>query len=226
VFAGFALGGALIVMGWLSGLLRDVPWPLWALIPAAIVTFIGLVDRDGWNIRRAMAYVAIRQRGRWAGGPIPRGPSLSQAWLDDPANAAADGLQRVSMQVAVGNLAAAKATLDTYEPTTGVQAAAVARMRSHLRAHETGTIDMAPIRAATEGLDEEERRYQLTAAAWAQAWLDIQARRPWRRRFADAVRELGPHAVPGWVLAFIGIQQLAAPIATLLATGIVASVLG
>jgi hypothetical protein len=226
VFAGFGLSVLIIAVGWFSGLLRDVPWPLWAVIPVSILTVVGLADRDGWNIRRAMAYVAIQQRARWAGGPIPRGPSSSQAWLDDPANAGADGLQRVSMQIAVGDLTAARATLEAYQPTTGVQVAAVARLRAHLRAIATGTIDVVPILAAAEGLSEEERRYQLTAAAWAQVWMDIEARRPWRERFATAVRDLGPYPVPGRYVAVIGMQQLVAAIAVVLATGIMATVFG
>jgi hypothetical protein len=226
VFAGFGLAVLIIAVGWFSGVLRDVPWPLWAVIPVAILTIVGLADRDGWNIRRAMAYIAITQRARWVGGPIPRGPSASQAWLDDSANAGVDGLQRVSMLIAVGNLTAARATLEAYEPKTGVQVAAMARLHAHLRALATGTFDMAPILVATEGLSEEERRYQLTAAAWAQAWMDIEAHRPWRERFATAVRGLGPHPVPGRFLAVIGMQQLVAAIATALATAIIAVVFG
>ena len=67
VFAGFGLAVLFIAVGWFSGVLRDVPWPLWALIPVAILTVVGLADRDGWNIRRAMAYVAITHgRDGWA----------------------------------------------------------------------------------------------------------------------------------------------------------------
>jgi len=226
VFAGFGLAVLIIAVGWFTGVLRDVPWPLWAVIPVAILTVVGLADRDGWNIRRAMAYVAIQQRARWMGGPIPRGPTASQAWLDDPANAGADDLQRASMLIAVGDLTAARATLDRFEPTTDVQVAAVARLHAHLRALDTGTIDIAPILAAAEGLNEEDRRYQLTAAAWTQAWIDIAARRPWRERFATAVRGLGLHPVPGRFLVVIGMQQLVAAIATALATVIIAGVFG
>jgi hypothetical protein len=226
VFAGFGLGVLLIVVGWMTGWLRDVPWPLWAAIPVALLSVVSITDRDGWNVRRAMAYVAIQQRARWPGGAVPVVPSLAQAWLDDPKNASADGLQKVSVLIVVGNLAAARATLETFMPRTDVQVAAATRMRSYLRAVETGIVDMDPIRAATEALDEEDRRYQLTAAAWIQAWLDIEAKRPWRQRFADAVRELGPHRVPGRVLAFISVQQLAAPIATIIATAVVATVFG
>ena len=49
------------------------------------------------------------------------------------------------MLLTVGNVSAARALLDAYVPATDVQVAAVARLRAHLGALETGTIDMAPI---------------------------------------------------------------------------------
>lgn len=226
VIAGFLVTGLVILIGWLSGLLRDVPWPYWALILATVLTVISVADRDGWRIRRAMAYVAIQQRARWTRGPLPATPSLAQAWLDDPANADASALERTSALLTIGNLATARAILDTFEPTSDVQAAAAARTRSYLGALETGTMDMAPIRAASDGLGDDDRRYQLTAAAWTQAWLDIKAGRPWRQRFAHVVRDLGPHPLPVRVLVLISVPQLAAPIATVLATIIVAGVAG
>jgi hypothetical protein len=226
VFAGVGVGLLFIVVGWMSGVLRGVPWPLWALLPVGVLIVVSFADHDGWNIRRAMAYVAIQQRARWKGGEIPRTPSLAQRWLDDPANADADGLQKVSVLIALGDLAAATSMLETYVPTTDVQVAAVTRIRSYLRAIETGTVEMEPIRAAAANLAAEERRYQLTSSAWMQVWLDIEAHRPWRMRFADAIRDLGPHPVPGRVLAFIGLQQLIAPVATIIGTAISAVVLG
>ena len=226
VIIGFAVSGLLILVGWLLGALQDVPWSLWALIPIAILSAVSFADRDGWNIRRAMAYVAIEQRARWTTGPVPRTASGAQAWLDDPVNADADGLQKVSMLITVGNLAAGKAMLDAYVPATAVQTAGAARLRAYFAALDTRSIDMASIRAATEGLGEDDRRYQLAAAAWMQAWMDIEAHRPWRQRFADTVRDLGPFRVSGRIQAFIGLQQLSAPIATAIATAIVASVAG
>ena len=56
--------------------------------------------------------------------------------------------------------------------------------------------------------------------------MDIEAHRPWRERFATAVRGLGPHPVPGRFLVVIGMQQLVAAIATALATAIIAVVFG
>ena len=226
VIIGFAVSGLLILVGWLAGPLADVPWPLWALIPVAVLSLISFADRDGWNIRRAMAYVALEQRARWSSGPVPRTATGAQAWLDDPAHADAEGLQKVSMLITLGNLAAGKAILDAYVPATAVQTAAVTRLRGYFAALETRSIDMAPIRAASEGLGEDDRRYQLAAAAWMQALMDIEAHRPWRQRFADTVRDLGPFRVPGRILAFIGFQQLSAPIATAIATAIVAGIAG
>jgi hypothetical protein len=223
VFAGFGLGGAIVFVAWWLGLLDHVPWPFWALIPVAILAVISFADYDGWNIRHAMAYVALQQRARWPGpGPIPATPSMAQAWLDDPANAGADGLLKVSVMITAGNLTTARALLEDHVPTNDVQTAAATRIRAYFGARETGIIDMEPIRAVSEGLDEEDRRYQLTAAAWTQAWMDIEARRPWRDRFAATVRGLGPYAVPRRVEGIIGFQQFAAPFAVLLATAIMA----
>lgn len=222
VIAGFLLSAALVMIGWRSGALQDVPWPLWAVVPATVLTVICFADRDGWNIRRAMAYVALQQRVRWTRGPLPDTPAMAQAWLDDPANADASGLETASILITSGNRAAGSALLDSYVPETAMQTAGVARLRSYLQASEKGSLDMSPIRAAAEGLAADDRRYQLTSAAWMQAWMDIEARRPWRQRFADAVRDLGPYPVPRRALAFIWFQQLAAPIAILLATALAA----
>ncbi len=82
------------------------------------------------------------------------------------------------------------------------------------------------IRAATEGLADGERRYQLTSAAFSQAWLDIEAGRPWRSGFAQAARTLGPHPVPLPVGLWIAVQELAAPVAVVLATAIMVGIVG
>ena len=131
MIAGFLLGSFIIVVGWLAGPLQDVPWPLWSLIPAAVLTVVSLADRDGWNIRRAMAYVAVQQRARWTRGRFPSSVSAAVAWLDDPANTDANSLERISALLMIGNMSAGRALLDEYVPTTDVQVAAVARLRAH-----------------------------------------------------------------------------------------------
>ncbi len=226
VLAGAIVSGLLIAVGWWAGPLRDVPWPAWAAIPVVILTAIAVADRDGWRIRRAMAYVAIRQRARWTRGRIPTTPSLARQWLLDPANAGASGAERASVQFMAGDIAAASATLDAYHPTGAVELASRTRMLAVVRARGTGLVDLDAIRRATEGLTGDERRYQLTAASFSQVWLDVEAGRPWRIGFAHAVRELGPHPVPPHIAAMIGVQEMAAPIAVALATAIMGTIVG
>ena len=226
VAAGAILSVAVIAIGWLTGILRSVPWPAWMVIPFVILSAVGVADADGWRIRRAMAYVAIEQRKRWTRGRIPATPSSAQRWLADPSNADASGLERASALFMTGDAAAASAALDRYVPRDATEAAGLTRMRSVFRARETGVVDMDAIRAATEGLAYGERRYQLTAAAFSQAWLDIEAGRPWRSAFAQAARTLGPHPVPLRVGLWIAVQELAAPIAVVLATAIMVGLVG
>lgn len=226
IAAGAILSVAVIAIAWLTGVFQSVPWPAWMVIPFVILTAVAVADADGWRIRRAMAYVAIEQRKRWTRGQIPRTPSVAQRWLTDPSNADANGLERASALFMTGDVAAASAALDAYVPRDATALAGLTRMRAVFRARETGVIDMDAMRAATDGLADRERRYQLTSAAFSQAWLDIEAGRPWRASFARAVRELGPHAVPLHIGLWIAVQELAAPIAVVLATVIMVGLVG
>jgi hypothetical protein len=173
-----------------------------------------------------MAHVALEQRIRWTRGQIPTTPSRAHGWLADPSNADANGLERMSVLIAAGDIPAARFALDEFVPTSPVQTVAALRMRSYLQALETGNVDIEPVRVAAAELAQDDRRYQLTSAAWMQVWLDIEARRPWRRRFADAVRDLGPFPVPRRYVAVLAFQELAAPIAVILATLIMAPIVG
>jgi hypothetical protein len=196
------------------------------VIPAVVLAAVAVLDHDGWNIRRAMAHVALQQRTRWTRGQIPTTPSLAQAWLAEPSNADANGLERMSVLIVARDIPAARTVLDQFVATTPVQAVGAVRMRSYLQALETGTVDIEPVRAAAADLSKDDRRYQLTSAAWMQVWLDIEARRPWRRRFANAVRDLGPFPVPRRYVAVLAFQQFAASIAVILATLIMAPIVG
>jgi hypothetical protein len=226
VAAGAILSAAVIAIAWLTGILQPVPWPAWMAIPVVILSAVAIVDADGWRIRRAMAYVAIEQRKRWTRGRIPATPSLAQRWLTDPSNADASSPERASALLMTGDVAAASAALDRFVPRDATEAAGMTRMRSVFRARETGVVDIDAVRAATEGLADGERRYQLTSAAFSQAWLDIEAGRPWRPGFAQAARTLGPHPVPLPVAVWIGVQELAAPIAVVVATAIMVGIVG
>ena len=150
-----------------------------------------MADPSGDGVCR---HRAAQNDGRAAGSRRRR--HSAQRWLADPSNADASGLERASALFMTGDAAAASAALDRYVPRDATEAAGLTRMRSVFRARETGVVDMDAIRAATEGLADGERRYQLTSAAFSQAWLDIEAGRPWRSAFAQAARTLGPHPVP------------------------------
>lgn len=226
VLAGAIVSVAVMATAWLTGILRTVPWPFWATIPVFILAIVGIADRDGWRVRRAMAYLAIEQRKRWSHGKIPTTPSGARAWLLDPANADAGPSERASALFTAGDVAAASATIDANVPVNPIESASRARLLASFRARQTGIVDMEGIEAATEGLTGEERRYQLTSAAFSQAWLDIEAGRRWRDRFVVTVRALGPYPVPLRVHTVIVAQELAAPIAVVLGTAFVSLLVG
>ena len=128
VAAGAILSVAVIAIGWLTGILRSVPWPAWMVIPFVILSAVGVADADGWRMRRAMAYVAIEQRRRWTRGRIPATPSSAQEWLADPSNADASGLERASALFMTGDAAAASAALDRCVPRDAMEAAGLTRI--------------------------------------------------------------------------------------------------
>ena len=76
---------------------RDWAWLL--LIPIALTTVAAVADRDGWRIREAMIQVALEQRRQRRHGRIPVTPEAASAWLDDPANVSATGLERAAVMV-------------------------------------------------------------------------------------------------------------------------------
>ena len=81
---------------------------------------------------------------------------------------------------------------------------------------------MKVVRDAAGPLAPADARYHLVAAAWSQAWLDLTDGRPWRKRFALAIRDLGPFEVPARLRLWMAVQQLAAPIACLVASPVMA----
>jgi hypothetical protein len=74
VAAGAILSVAVIAIAWSTGILESVPWPALMVIPFLFLSAVAVADRDGWRIRRAMAYVALEQRKRWTRGKIPATP--------------------------------------------------------------------------------------------------------------------------------------------------------
>ncbi len=210
---------------WLLGPLRGLPWPVLAIAPAAMTMIVAIADRDGWIVRRAMMDIAVQQRARWSPGGFPASPAAAEAWLEHPANMGASALQRASVLIAAGRHDEASTLIEAMAPENLAQQASALRIGAFLRGRTSGSIDVAATRAAIDRLrlEPSERRYQVSSLAWSQVWIDVERGRPWRAAFADAVRDLGPFRVPARMGLLIGLQQLAAPFAIVLATAIVAA---
>jgi hypothetical protein len=193
------------------------PWVTVGLTAFILTTLVSLADRDGWRIREALAYLGLRQRARWRRGNLPEDKEEASKWLADPANAGASGLERASVLIGADRWDEAAVALAQTEATDAQEHAALVRMRSTIAARTSGRVDQAAVRAAVEDLPEPEAKYQLLAAAWTQAWLDISAGRRWRPELARAAREFGAFQIPASARVLIAIEQLAAPIACVVA---------
>jgi hypothetical protein len=214
-----ALGLAVVLTAALSlaDALFGPPWFTLALIGLLLTGVVSVIDRDGWRIRVAFAYLALQQRARWRQGEVPEGTKEVEAWLDDPANIGASNLERATMLFNADRWKEADRLLAHTAPRDDKERAVLIRLRSTVAAQPSGEIDQTALRDAVSSLPEAEGRYQLLSAIWSQAWMDVMAGRPWRARLAEAVRDLGPYDLPAWARISLAIEQLAAPIACVVA---------
>lgn len=189
------------------------PWYTLGLVGLLLTGVVSVIDRDGWRIREAFAYLALQQRARWQQAEVPEGTEEVQAWLDDPANIGASNLERATMLFNAERWDEADRLLAQSAPSDDKERAVIIRLRSTVAAQPSGEIDQTALRDAVTSLPEAEGRYQLLSATWSQAWLDVTAGRPWRTRFAEAVRDLGPYDLPVWARISLALEQLSAPIA-------------
>jgi hypothetical protein len=189
------------------------------LVASPLVAFIlvGLLDRDGWRIRMAMAEVAVRQRERWRWGTLPIDPISAEAWLS--ANADAPPVARAGVLATAGRHEEARALVEASTADTPLDAANLARLRILFAAEARGDHSIAEAVDALAAAQEmahvpaEEGRNQRLAMAWSLAWLRIRAGEPWRDDFADVIRPLAPFRVRGRYQVFHVVQQYALPLA-------------
>ena len=80
------------------------------VIPFIAFVLVGIIDRDGWRIRMAMAEVAARQREHWRTGTLPIDPPSADAWLREHPDARP--AERASVLVTAGRREEAVALLD------------------------------------------------------------------------------------------------------------------
>ena len=130
VFAGLVVAVAIAII--LSS--RENPiGPFWVVVEGAGALCTGIVavaDRDGWRIRKALAYIGLNQRSRWGRGSMPESPTEAAAWLEDAANADASALERASILIGIDRWAEARALLDECIPSTDHERAWLVRIRS------------------------------------------------------------------------------------------------
>ena len=96
-------------------------------IPFVAFVLVGLIDRDGWRIRMAMAEVATRQREHWRTGTLPIDPPSADAWLIEHPDARP--VERASVLVTAGRREEAIALLDAAVGETPTETVGIARLR-------------------------------------------------------------------------------------------------
>lgn len=208
VAVGLLLVGVLWLFGW-----RDIPWQLWLVVPGALTLVLAVADRDGWVIREALVWLALRMRERWKWGPMPGSEAAADRWLADAANDDAPKLVRATVMAAAGRRDQARHILADLVPASPNEAVTILRARMYLDAAPGQPLALGPIRAAAADLEPDDRRYHLLSAVWMQAQRDLLARRPWRGPLAAMARELGPFPLPRVIRVWAAIPQLAAPLA-------------
>lgn len=216
-----ALGIGVAATTWLTSVAPGVD--LWLLTGVSLVAVTGLVaaaDRDGWRARAGMAYVAQEQFRRWTAGTPPTSPGEARAWLADPANEAASGLDRATALSVAGDFREARALLLAVDAETKTDRVRKVRLLRWIDGQTSGVFEIDAIRSAATALPPEEARFHIAAALWSRACLDIAASRPWRHRFAQGISGLGRLPLSRWMRFEIAVRQLAAPITALIGTAI------
>jgi hypothetical protein len=192
------------------------------LVALVITTTPAALDRDGWRIRRGMAWLAAEQRRRMV--DPPRTPAGAERWLAGKGDSATE-LTRASFLMMADRLDEARAIVDAFEPVDLEDRARRERFVAALGGMQSGTVDARAATAAIEALPPDARPYQRMSLAWSTAWVAATQGRPWRSAFAEASRDLGGGQIPMRFLLWHAVQELLLPICLLVVVAI-ALVLG
>ena len=183
------------------------------LIPAAATAVVAIVDRVGWRIRTMLYGLALEQRQRRPELASIQSTTAADEWLADPANDAAEPLERASVLIAARRDADAAALLRSIEPSTDADRSSLVRLTAFVEGRSSGVMDVDKVRMASAPLSSDDQRYQIVGAAISQAVFDIEHGRPWRRRLADTTADQAPYRLPRRFLLLVGVQEFAMPIA-------------
>jgi hypothetical protein len=210
------IGGAVIAS--LPGMGLVIP----AAFALAIVTIPAIADTDGWRIRLGMAWLAAEQNRRGRGG-MPRSVAGAERWLVEHGD---EEPLRVSVLIAAGRLAEARALLESKRVKSSEDRAIVARMLASIDGIERGRVDPRLALDAIDELPPEQRRYHSLSLAWSTAWVEKANRRPWRREFAAASRGIGRQGIPTRWLIGLSIHQLVLPLCVAVVFGVWTLIIG
>jgi hypothetical protein len=191
-------------------------WP--AILVALVITATpAALDRDGWQIRRGMAWLAAEQRRRMT--DMPRTPAGADRWLAGSGEAAPE-LTRASILMMADRQDDARALVEAVVPSTPEDRARRERLLAALDGLRSGTVDPRAALAAIAALPPELQPYHRLGLAWSTAWVEASQHRAWRPAFAEASRALGRVEIPTRLLAWHGIHEFLLPICLLIAVGI------
>jgi hypothetical protein len=191
-------------------------WP--GILVALVITATpAALDRDGWQIRRGMAWLAAEQRRRMP--DLPKTPAGADRWLAGSGDTAPE-LTRASILLMADRREEARALVDSFEPATAEDRARRKRLLAALDGLRSGTVDSRAALEAIAALPPDEQPYHRLGLAWSTAWVDASQHRPWRAAFAEASRALGDVEIPTRMLAWHALQELLLPICLLIAVGI------
>jgi hypothetical protein len=202
-----AVAGAAIMLVLAFGL--QIWSPLIAVLVAVVVFIgVGLKDRDAWIARCAIYQFGARQDERIKPG-YPIGAAAAIRWIADPANASADDVTRAFVLMNAGRPDDALAVVDRGDRRTPMAEAGAERLRLSVRRERGKTVDRSRFDAVTAGLPRDEQIWQRHALATMFLVRDIADDVPWRDRYVDAVRDLGPWHLPRRAWFVILTQQFA-----------------
>ena len=191
-------------------------WP--AILVALVITATpAALDRDGWRIRRGMAWLAAEQRRRMP--DLPKTPAGADRWLAGSGGSAHE-LMRASILMMANRLDESRAVVDAFEPVTAADRARRERLLAALDGLRSGTLDSRAALAAVDALPPDLQPYHRISLAWSIAWVDASNDRPWRAAFAKVSRTLPRGGIPTRYLAWQAIQELLLPVCLLIGVAI------
>jgi len=214
LLANFALGASILPSAFTANLL--LAYALFLGVFAMVLAAV-LLQQFGGQFGDALAvggWSRLEAEARWRGlgaSRIPRSPAEAQKWLRDHPDPDALQPQRFAALLLAGDLAGAKATLETCPADTAYERFGIESDRWALDFVEGAIPDLARVEAlAAEISDPHEERHAVTTMAILRAHVALAEGSEWVPKMA-AVRPLvgdaadgiigARYVVPAWTMS-------------------------